>query len=266
MKNEAENPTSLENLLNKFTVITSVLNGQEHIENTIKSILKQDYGYFEYIVIDGNSTDNTLEIINRYKDKIAHIISEPDQGIYDAWNKGLMLAAGDWICFIGCGDLLAKNALKKYNDYIIDNPELEFISSRIELIDDEGKLLRILGAPWKWNKFKKYMNTLHVGGLHHKSLFEKYGYFNKEFKIAGDYEMLLRAKGNLKSGFLDYPAVKMQSGGVSVSDISVFSEVEKAKLLHTGKSKSICRLEKYIDICKLYVKLFLNKYFGIRYI
>ena len=110
------------------------------------------------------------------------------------------------------------------------------------------------------------MNTLHVGGLHHKSLFEKYGYFNKEFKIAGDYEILLRAKEDLKAGFLDYPVVKMRSGGISVSDVSVFDEVEKAKRMHTGTSKLIIRMEKKIDIMKFRIKLFLIKYLGIRYI
>ena len=254
------------NALNKFTIITSVLNGQDLIESTINSVLDQKYINFEYIVIDGNSSDKTLEILNRYRHKITHIISEPDEGIYDAWNKALKLLSGNWMCFIGCGDLLAKDALNKYNDYIIHNPELEFISSRIELIDEKGEAIRIVGSPWRWNKFKKYMNTLHTGALHHRSLFEKHGYFNKEFKIAGDYEMLLRAQNNLNAGFLNAVTIKMRIGGVSVSDISVFDEVEKAKLMHTKKSKYVCRVEKYIDIIKLYTKLFINKYLGIRYI
>jgi len=256
----------MEVLSNKFTVITSVLNGQNNIECTIKSILEQNYINFEYIIIDGGSTDNTIKIINTYKDKITDIISEPDEGIYDAWNKGLKLATGEWICFIGSGDLLARDALEKYNTYIEQNPGLEFISSRIELIDEEENVIRVLGDPWRWKRFKKYMNTLHVGGIHHQSLFEKYGNFNTDFKIAGDYEMLLRARGNLKAGFLDYTAVKMRLGGISASDVSVFDEVEKAKRMHTQTPDWIIRMERKIDMFKFYTKLFLRKLFGLRYI
>jgi len=252
-------------MLNTFSVITSVLNGEDHLEPTLKSVCDQNYPLIEYIVIDGNSSDRTLEIIHRYKDTITEIISEPDEGVYDAWNKGLERATGDWICFIGCGDLLTEHALSKYNNYIEKNPGLEFISAQIELIDAGGRPFRIVGSPWKWKVFNRYMNTLHVGCLHHKSLFGKYGNFNKDFKIAGDYELLLRAKKDLKAGFLDYPVVKMAAGGISVSNVSVFHEVEKAKRLHTNKPVHLIRIEKLFHIFKFYLKRFLQKYFGIRY-
>jgi glycosyltransferase involved in cell wall biosynthesis len=252
--------------LNTFTIITSVLNGQHHIEKTIRSVVDQDYANFEYIIIDGKSRDNTLEIINKFADKITHIISEPDKGIYDAWNKGLKLATGDWISFIGSGDLFTSDALTRYNDYMNKNPGLDFISSKIELIDEQGKTIRLVGSKWKWDTFRRYMNTLHVGGLHHKSFFQKYGYFNNGFKIAGDYELLLRARQGLRAGFLDYPTVQVQSGGISVSDISVFDEVEKARLMHTEKPRFVICMEKNIDKTKFYVKLFLKKYLGIRYL
>lgn len=250
----------------KITVITAVLNGQDCIESTIKSVIGQDYPDVEYIIIDGRSTDKTLEIINTYKEKVTSVFSEPDEGIYDAWNKGLKPATGEWICFIGCGDILVQGALKRYNAFILQHPDLEFVSSKIELVDDKGEIIRYIGFPWKWRHFKKYMNAIHAGALHHKSLFEKYGNFNKEFKIAGDYEFLLRAGEDLRAGFLDSPVVRMKSGGMSTADKKVFDEAEKAKLMHTGRSRISCRVEKYMDILKHYIKILLRKYFNIRYI
>ena len=92
------------------SVVTVVRNGIKTIEQTILSVINQDYHDFEYIIIDGVSTDGTLEILNKYSDKISKIISEPDVGIYDAMNKGIALANGDWVYFLGCDDVLYESS------------------------------------------------------------------------------------------------------------------------------------------------------------
>ena len=87
-----------------FSVITVCRNAQHTIEDTLQSVITQSYHHVEYIVIDGNSTDGTLSIIRRYQERIAHVVSEPDRGLYDAMNKGLRLATGDYVCFLNAGD------------------------------------------------------------------------------------------------------------------------------------------------------------------
>ena len=106
-----------------FSIITVVLNGEKYIEKTIKSIISQSYKSYEHIIIDGGSTDKTLNIINKYK-KITKIISKKDKGIYDAFNIGMSYAKGDYICFVNSDDVLKRNALKIINKYIEINPKL----------------------------------------------------------------------------------------------------------------------------------------------
>ena len=110
------------NLLNPLiSIITVVLNDEKNIENTIRSVIDQEYKNIQYILVDGGSTDLTLEIIKKYKDFISVLVSEKDQGIYDAFNKGLKLAKGDLIGFVNSGDTLTKKSLKYlcsyYNKY-----------------------------------------------------------------------------------------------------------------------------------------------------
>ena len=95
-----------------FSIITVSYNAKESIEDTINSIVNQTYSNFEYIIVDGGSTDGTLDIIRKYEDKISYWISEPDNGIYDAMNKGLAICKGEWINFMNSGDLF-------YNDHVL---------------------------------------------------------------------------------------------------------------------------------------------------
>ena len=93
----------------KITIITVVYNALNHVEDTLKSIFEQDYSNKEIIIIDGESTDGTLELISKYQDNIDHLISEKDNGVYDAMNKGIKLSNGNWICFMNAGDIFYKN-------------------------------------------------------------------------------------------------------------------------------------------------------------
>lgn len=214
-----------------ISIITATYNAGEVLEDSIKSVLSQNYSNIEYIIIDGGSTDNTLNIINKYKESISYWISEPDCGIYDAWNKGIRLAKGDWIAFLGADDIYVPDAISSYVKLInCSNENTEFISSRVELIDLNKNKLRVIGKQWNWADFKIYMSVAHVGSMHSKRLFKKYGNYDLDFKIVGDYEMLLRSKGELRARYLDQVTVKMQLGGVSNQSSGVLKEVFKAKL------------------------------------
>ena len=101
-----------------FSIITVVLNGEKYIEETIKSVLSQSFKNYEYIVLDGVSTDKTVDIIKKYEKKISYWSSQKDKGIYDAFNKGIKIAKGKFICIVNSDDILKKNALKIISKYI----------------------------------------------------------------------------------------------------------------------------------------------------
>ena len=239
----------------KISIVIATFNSENYIENCIKSTINQTSNKFEIIIIDGNSTDNTNKIISKYKDHISVHISEPDDGIYDAWNKGLNNSSSDWIMFVGSDDILKKNAIENYIEYIDghSSENLEYISAKVNLVDNRGNITRTVGEKWKFTKFRRFMNVAHSASIHHVSLFEKYGQYDTTYKIAGDYELLLRAKGELKAGFMDFVMLDMGMEGVSNTMIGeVLKESFFAKFKSGNVSKILCSLD-YI------YALFVNK-------
>ena len=146
-----------------FTIITATFNSEKTLERTIKSVLNQSFNNFEYIIIDGNSTDNTLSIIKQFENeftskKICYkFISEKDNGIYDAWNKGLSIAVGEWVSFLGSDDYYLENALEKYETAISKN-KCNYVHSRVNLVNRKGAVLKVLGSKIEKNKFYNHMN------------------------------------------------------------------------------------------------------------
>ncbi len=219
-----------------ISIITASYNSSKTIEDTLISVLNQTYLEFEYIIIDGNSTDETLKIIEAYKPKFKEkkilfkVVSESDEGIYDAWNKGIMIAKGKWIGFLGSDDRYYENALKAYALLANMNNKIDYISSKVEVVSNK-KVMKTIVGQWKWKTFKKYMNVAHVGSLHSSEYFKKYGLFNIDYKIAGDYEMLLRANDSLNYLFLDEITVEMDMGGISNNFIyQTLLETRRAKI------------------------------------
>lgn len=245
----------------QITIITATYNAELVLENLIQSIIPQKKENVEFIIIDGNSKDSTLEIIKKYESYIDFWHSEPDKGIYDAWNKGVMKATGDWIMFLGADDCLKENALEKYTEYINSyekSKELLFLSSKREMIDIKGNLIRTTGYTWEWPLFKKFMTVSHPGALHSKILFEKYGVYNTEYKISGDYELLLRPREKLRAAFLDEVTVVMSEGGASDS-IKAVSEYYRASTQTGGNSRIQAGLSASITIFKFVIKKSLRK-------
>lgn len=215
----------------------------------------------EFIIIDGGSSDRTVEIIMENNKHIDYWISEPDKGIYDAWNKGLNAGTGKWVMFLGADDQLNTEAIEKYTEFICKVPNIEdidYISSRMEVIDKHGKILRVRGRAWGWPLFLKDMSVAHPGSLHSRKLFEQYGVFNTEYKIAGDYELLLRPKDKLRALFMDIITVKMQEGGASDS-LKALVESKKAVVQTGGLSLLSAKLNHTIIRVKFIVKATLRK-------
>lgn len=218
----------------KISIITAVYNGGQKLQLLINSISLQEKGYHEFIIIDGGSKDDTLKIIKQNKHVITKWISEPDKGIYDAWNKGLKLASGEWIMFLGCDDILVPDALQQYDTFLskVDIPT-DYISSRVKMVDSSMNFIRIKGWEWEWPRFLTEMTVAHPGSLHAHSLFTKYGPYDTSYKIVGDYEFLLRPGPTLKTAFLNSVTVVMNEEGVSNS-ISAIKEHRRA-IINTGK-------------------------------
>lgn len=201
----------------KFSIIIATYNAENFLDRAITSLISSLAGH-ELIIIDGGSKDSTLDIIKRYQNDIAYWISEADKGIYDAWNKGVQKATGDWIMFLGADDRLLAGALDSYQTFIKNHPqkdELLYVSSRMRMVDQQNNPIRVKGWPWEWPKFLKEMTVAHPGSLHSKKLFEKYGPFDASFRSAGDFELLLRPKDKLPAAFMNEITVEMQEGGIS---------------------------------------------------
>jgi glycosyltransferase involved in cell wall biosynthesis len=227
------------------SVITAVYNAEQYLAECLESVLNQDYPCVEHIIIDGGSRDGTLSILERYSHRIAFWKSEPDKGIYDAWNKGLKAARGEWICFLGADDELLPYAISSYMALAELNSNVEFLSSRIRIVYQQG-FEKIAGEPWTWSQFARFMCAAHVGSMHRRSLFERYGIFDTSYKSAADYEFLLRARGELKAAFTPAVTATMRAGGVSASR-QALREKAKAKIVTGGRGRILTSIELAFD-------------------
>lgn len=230
------------------TVITAVFNGATTIRQCIESVLTQDYPNIEHIVIDGGSTDATIDVLREYDRRIALWISEPDNGVYDAWNKALLEARGEWICFLGADDEFLPGAIAEYMEFASQVPEAEYLASKGKVVYSSG-YEEIYGRPWTWKKFSRRMYALHVGSMHKRSLFERYGRFDTSYRLTGDYEFLLRPNSALHFAFMPKVTVLVRAGGIS--DCSeALREANRAKL-ETGKMpKPLVLWDLYLALLK----------------
>jgi glycosyltransferase involved in cell wall biosynthesis len=182
-----------------ISVIISTLNCAHSIEKCLASISTQTYDNFETIIVDGGSTDGTVELLSKHSAELSWWCSEPDTGIYDAWNKGIEQSRGEWLCFLGADDLLAGNTvLEQIKPKLegAENSASRFVYSTIELIDNQGQHVEFRGrqsAFIKWQLNHGMPRDIpHTGMFHRKSIFEEHGLFDPTFEIAGDYELIMR--------------------------------------------------------------------------
>lgn len=224
------------------TVVTAVFNGKPYISGCLDSVLVQDYPNIEHIIFDGGSSDGTIDVLHAYDDRIALWKSEPDKGIYDAWNKALAEARGEWICFIGADDELLPGAVSAYMELAAKNPEAEYLSSQVRWIHPSGYVNPSHGRPWTWRRFARRMCVAHPGSMHRRSLYDRLGVYDISYRSAADYELLLRARGELKTAFMPVATVMMRSGGVS-DNSAALREAARAKIASGGRSIFLATLD-----------------------
>lgn len=235
--------------MKKISIITATYNAETVLENMIQSIILQKTNEIEFIIIDGNSKDNTIKIIKNYNTYIDYFVSEPDKGIYDAWNKGIVAAKGEWLMFIGADDELLPDAINKYLDLLNskDLSSYDYISAQNEFINDENRILKIVGNGAKWKLMRRGNSAAHVASLHHKkNLFGSIGYYNLNYKICADYELLLRKKNSFKSYFFKTKIAKMKVGGMSFTTNAI-KEMYEIRKLHKTISPLCNKLLYYRD-------------------
>ena len=177
-----------------ISVVTVVLNNEKNLEECIKSVLNQSFQDFEYIIIDGISNDETLKIIKKYENKIHYWFSEKDNGIYDAFNKGLNYFSGNMIGFINSDDILQKNALKILSDYCNKFPNKDFYFGSVE------KHWSVLYGynSWKINYTWNFYSSHSCGFFIKKDAAKKVGYYNTKYKYHADYDYFFRMIKNYR--------------------------------------------------------------------
>lgn len=207
-----------------ITIVIATYNAADTLTRCLHSIAPQKAEGVELLVVDGGSTDGTSEMAMKSPvvDKVA---SEPDRGVYDAWNKGVAMAGGEWVMFMGADDELLPGAIDTWMEMLRQLPAsttCEYICGYNEFADDSGKLLKVLGQPPAWRRMRKRMVAAHVASLHHRErLLEAYGPFDLRYGICADYELLLRRKQHLRYRFTDRRIARMHAGGMSMSSEAI---------------------------------------------
>lgn len=201
--------------MKKLTIILPVYNAASTLRRTLSSCVAQDYPDIELIVLDAGSTDGSTEIIAEFSPYIAHWKSEHDCGIYDAWNKGLRRASGNWICFFGADDCWRTVDSVSRLMAVAAYPAVNLVLARLCREATSGAPKKIYGERWCQATMRRRMLIAHVGMPHHISLFEQFGEFDSTYRIAGDYHFLLRASAAVRAAFFDEVIADVGAGGVS---------------------------------------------------
>ncbi len=227
----------------KMSVITVVYNAVNTVERTIKSVLSQNYEDLEYVIIDGGSTDGTLEIIDRYKDRLGYFVSEPDNGIYDAMNKGIRACTGDVISILNSDDWYEAGALEKIASEFEQNDAEVIFGDVNEWYETGAKRYPFMGYDSIWHSF-----VHHPGMFVRSDVYKKFGLYNLEYSICSDGEFVLRTYSQgVKYLHLDSLVVNYSIGGSSQKKILQWAaEANNVAMKYLAKATNKTMV---IDIC-----------------
>lgn len=200
-----------------FSIVIATWNAAGTLQRCLASIFGQTSNCWELIVVDGGSTDGTVEILESHRARIAYWHSRPDRGIYDAWNQGLVRATGTYVMFLGADDALhCPGVLRELIEQVGTN-SYDLVSSLAILRDAHGRYLRKVGAPWCYHDLPRRMQLVHPGLLHQRHLFQTYGLFDDSLRIVGDLEFLLRLPETIIAKHVLLIVTDVQDDGVSRS-------------------------------------------------
>jgi len=216
-----------------ISLISVVYNDKDNLESTIRSVLAQQTDNFEYIIVDGGSTDGTLSVISRYESDIDHVISEPDKGIYDAMNKGISVARGKYLNFLNAGDsYFDSSCLQKVEQALVkDKPEILYGKAAYLAGTPEESYSYVVGEQVEGKELFSSIPICHQVMFYQRSLFQEFGLYSQELRIVADYEWLIRYYKERKNlagmSFFDEVLVKYPMTGLSFLNLG---EVGKERL------------------------------------
>lgn len=208
----------------KISIITATFNSGLTLRDTIRSVLSQSYPNIEYIIIDGGSKDNTLEIINEYKNKIAKVISEPDKGIYDAMNKGIRMATGDIVGILNSDDFFTSTNVVENMVKTFESNNTDAVFGDIHFVKPENlnKSVRYYSSSiFRPSLFRFGFMPAHPSFYVRRICYEKYGLYDLNYKIASDYDLLIRFLyvNKITYKYLNMDFVTMRMGGASTENM-----------------------------------------------
>jgi glycosyltransferase involved in cell wall biosynthesis len=230
----------------KISIITVCFNSVKTIGKTIDSVANQTHKNIEYIIIDGNSTDGTVEVIKNKEDLITNWVSEPDSGLYDAMNKGVALSTGELVGILNSDDVFYSNTvLQKIVEFHLKNEIMASIGNIIQK-KENGKVIRFFSSQkWKPSKLKIGLMPPHPSIFFRKELFDNFGNYNVDFEIGADYELITRyfLKNCISWKYSGITTTAMLVGGLSSSGLSSYiiisREIQKALRMNEVKFSSI---------------------------
>lgn len=219
----------------KISIITVCYNSGKTIEDTFKSVQSQLYKNIEYIVIDGGSKDNTLDLINQYKDIIDYTVSEKDKGLYDAINKGIEKSTGDFVGILNSDDIFySERTLQLIANFLVDNSDIEASIGDIVQHNNNKVIRKYSSKNWRPEDLKKGFMPPHPSIFIKKSVYNKFGLYKLGYKIAADYELIIRyfLKEKIRFKYSGIITTSMLVGGASSSGYRSYriisDEIEKA--------------------------------------
>lgn len=238
------------------SLIIAVLNSEKTLEQSLQSVFSQDYAAKEVILIDGASTDGSVDIIKKNEKLISYWESKKDRGVYHAWNKALEHVNGDWICFLGADDFYCDNHVLSDMIALINDLDIDIITTSGLWLNDKDIPIREYGEKWSWEKMKKKQCFSHPGTLYNQKIIGKTGKFNEQYRIAADYEFNLRMGAKIKTAALNRSGVCIRVSGISWKNRGI---ALREMMLIQSKHKDIGAFQARLNFIIPYVKyLILN--------
>ncbi|MBQ6083269.1 MAG: glycosyltransferase [Bacteroidales bacterium] len=223
----------------KISLITATYNSAETLRDTLQSVLNQTFKDVDYIIIDGNSKDNTIDIVKEFEPKFEgrlRWISEKDKGIYDAMNKGVKMAQGDVVGILNSDDFFASDdVLEKVNAAFTENPIIDGVYADVRYVDwnDTGKTVRMFsGKDFKREKICWGQMPPHPSFYVKRECYDKFGLYSLDYPICADYDMFVKMIwiGNIKTLYINDIFVNMRSGGTSSNGLKVHRKIMKERM------------------------------------
>ena len=220
----------------KISILMATWNCSPLLATFFRSLEEQCVRDWELLILDNCSSDALPQLVRQYQvahpDHLIRFTSQIDTGIYDAWNRGIKLATGTYLSFIGADDTFRDSeSLRQLLDLTSSSADL--ITCRNSYYSSDGRFLRDWGSAWRWRRMRESMNIAHPGMLIRRDLFDRFGLFDSSFKICGDYEWFLRLPSTVSSIHSPTPILKVLQGGVSHTKIgAVYAETYRAQKRH----------------------------------